>query len=71
MDTMRNTNTGAYYMLSGLSANGANHIVICRNDEIMHDPAIDDSGIVGPMDNGYYYVSFLSYEGQVNEVGVL
>lgn len=37
-------------ILSGKSRNGTNHAVIAYNGMIWHDPAINDSGIVGPME---------------------
>lgn len=50
-------NPGVYYLLGGESKNGVNHTVICLDDEIVMDPAQDNSGIVGPLDNGFYSVS--------------
>lgn len=52
-------NPNTYYLLGGNSRNGVGHSVICLDDRIVWDPAIDDSGITGPMDDGYYWVSFL------------
>jgi hypothetical protein len=34
--------------LTGRSATGCNHAVVCRNDRIVHDPSLDAVGIVGP-----------------------
>lgn len=48
-----------YYIFSGLSRNGTNHSVIGLNNNIVHDPAIDNSGIVGPMTSGQYTAMFL------------
>lgn len=59
MRFMRDSNPGIYYMLMGESRNHVNHVVVCLNDKIVADPALDDSGIVGPADDGYYWVSFL------------
>lgn len=54
-------NPGQYWMLIGASRNGTGHVVICRDGAIVHDPAIDDSGIVGPEPNsGCYWVEFLA-----------
>lgn len=39
---------GLPWLLTGKSRNGTNHVVICIGNEIAHDPAIDQSGIVGP-----------------------
>lgn len=48
-----------HYLFSGSSANGTNHVVIARGDKIVWDTAIDNSGIVGPDDQGYYWVGHL------------
>lgn len=53
------TNPGTYYLLGGQSRNGVNHTVVCLEDRIEWDPAIDGSGIVGPCDDGYYWVTYL------------
>lgn len=39
--------------------NGTAHVVIGLNDAIVWDPAQDDSGIVAPADDGYYWIEFL------------
>ena len=44
-------NPGTVYLLTGTSANLTPHVVICKNDEIIHDPSIDKSGIAGPLIN--------------------
>lgn len=50
---------GYRYTLSGMSGNGVNHVVICKDGKIDHDPAIDKSGIVGPSPGGRYWIEFL------------
>lgn len=50
---------GVPYMFTGSSKNGTNHVVIAQGDKIIHDPALDDSGIVGPNDVGQYIVEWL------------
>ncbi len=52
-------NSGIKFLLSGQSANGTNHTVIAGEGKILHDPARDDSGIVGPCDDGFYWVTFI------------
>lgn len=52
-------NPGMYYMLSGRSRNGTDHVVIGLNGSIVWDPATDDSGIVGPGSDGYYRIDYL------------
>lgn len=53
-------NPGRFYLLSGFSRTGCNHVVIGLNDQIHWDPSQDDSGIVGPMDHGHYEVEYLA-----------
>lgn len=51
-------NRDVYYLLGGTSKNGCGHTVVCLNNDIVHDPVIDGSGIVGPMEDGFYWVTF-------------
>lgn len=54
------TNPDCYMLLTGLSRNGVNHVVIYRNGQIAHDPSKNDSGIVGPcMGSGFYMVTLI------------
>lgn len=46
------------YLLGGQSRNGHDHTVVCLNDRIVHDPGIDDPGIVAPCKDGWYWVTF-------------
>ena len=48
-----------YYLLGGNSRTGVGHSVIALNDQIVWDPSLDDTGITGPMDDGYYWVTWL------------
>ncbi|HEV7913020.1 MAG TPA: hypothetical protein VGP22_04590 [Albitalea sp.] len=52
-------NPDTYYLLGGNSRTGCGHSVIACNDQIVWDPSIDDAGIVGPMDDGFYWVTYL------------
>jgi hypothetical protein len=36
-----------------------NHTVVCRGGRIEWDPSMDDAGIVGPCDDGFYWVTWL------------
>lgn len=49
-------NPGQRYVLTGKSAQGYGHSVICCNGAIEHDPA--GSGIIGPANN-YWWVEFI------------
>lgn len=53
---MAQNNPGLYYLLSGSSRTGVNHTVVALDGEIIWDPAINDSGITGPCDDGYYWI---------------
>lgn len=46
------------YLLGGESRTGVNHTVVCRGDSIIHDPSLNDAGIVGPCDDGFYWLTF-------------
>lgn len=51
---------GLFYILQGESKNGSDHVVICENGRIVHDPAQDNSGIVGPCPNdGLWWIEFI------------
>lgn len=52
-------NPGLHYLLTGTSRTGCNHVVICKDTEIVWDPSLNDSGIVGPADDGYFWIAFL------------
>lgn len=59
MTAMRVLNPDTFYHLTGKSRNDVAHVVVCCNDEIVHDPTIDQSGIVAPTDDGFVHVEFL------------
>lgn len=48
-----------HYLLGGNSRTGVGHSVVACNEQIVWDPSIDDAGIVGPMDDGYYWITWL------------
>lgn len=49
------------FILGGRSRNGVNHSVVCCDGEIVCDPSLDDSGIVGPCDDGFYWLTFFGH----------
>lgn len=51
-------NPGARFIFSGTSRNGTMHCVVARNGAIEWDPAIDNSGIVGPDPDGFYWAEY-------------
>ena len=52
-------NPDLLFLLVGTSKNETTHVVVCGNNKIVHDTALDDSGIVGPEGCGFYFVEFL------------
>lgn len=61
LTTVKNCNPhspGIVFLLGGESRSGVNHVVLCCDGEIVCDPSPVDSGIVGPCDDGYYWVTF-------------
>lgn len=60
MYIMRLSAPGVFYLLGGTSRNGTNHTVIGCGGAIVHDPSLDDSGIVGPLlEPPVYLVQYL------------
>jgi hypothetical protein len=55
---LKGMNPGIYYLFGGRSATGVDHTVVGIDDGIVHDPSLNDSGIVGPCDDGWYWVTF-------------
>ena len=53
LNWMNESNPNIYYMLTGKSKNNVGHVVVCCNDRIIHDPSLDNSGIVGPIDDTF------------------
>ena len=52
---LRNT----YYLLAGTSRNDVTHVVIGFKDKLFWDTSIDNSGIIGPVSDGYYWIGML------------
>ena len=59
MRTVAHNNDGIYYLLTGTSRSGCNHSVVCLGDSIAHDPSPISAGIVGPTQDGFYWVEVL------------
>lgn len=47
------------FLFSGTSSLGSNHTVVAGDGAILWDPSPEDSGIVGPMDDGHYWIDFI------------
>lgn len=54
---------GMHWLLTGTSRNGTNHVVICHGAKIIHDPSIDQSGIIGPASDGHWWIELLVAPG--------
>jgi len=48
-----------HYLVGGSTDRGVNHVVICRNRDMVHDPHPSGAGLSGPADDGYWWVNFL------------
>lgn len=59
LDYLASRNAGMYVMIGGESPRGNNHVVIAADGEIIHDPHPDGGGLIGPCNNGLYYVETL------------
>jgi hypothetical protein len=49
LDKLGAISNGTHYILVGSSANGTNHAVVCCGNRIVHDPSLNETGIVGPL----------------------
>lgn len=58
LNTVAAYNGDIWFLLGGTSKNGTHHTVLCHAGKIALDPSQDDSGIVGPMDDGYFWLTF-------------
>ena len=56
---MKRHNPGTYYVLLGTSPRQVNHVVICYNDEIVCDPSLEGGDLIGPSDDGHWWVEVL------------
>ena len=74
LECLEAMNPGVYYLLGGKSRTGVNHTVVGLSGRIVHDPSLSESGIVGPCEDGYYWVTWFGSDvaaavGQVSEAG--
>ena len=53
-------NPNIYYLLAGKRPRGVTHQVIACGDQIIHDPALEGGGLIGPcVEDGFYWVNVL------------
>lgn len=48
-----------YMLFCTCGADRTDHVVICKNDEVIHDPAVFPASITGPASNGLWVVMVL------------
>ncbi len=51
-------NPGIHFLLSGMSRTGVNHCVVATSKGIDWDPSLADAGIIGPCDDGNWWLDF-------------
>lgn len=52
---MTGVNTDVEYLLF-CQCSGGDHVVICRNDAMTHNPSWDNASISGPCENGFWVI---------------
>jgi hypothetical protein len=50
---------GLPWLLTGKSRTGVNHVVICQDNEIIHDTSQNSSGIIGPTLEGTWHIEWI------------
>ena len=48
-----------YWILSGVSARGVNHSIVCYKGKAIHDPHPSDDFLCGPCDDGFWHVEII------------
>lgn len=62
LGTIEAVNPGVMFILGGTSTNGTGHSVVAGCGRILHDPSLtkkDHHSIVGPMRDGYWWLTFI------------
>jgi hypothetical protein len=59
LEMMKFINPGIYYILGGRSRTNVDHSVIAFENQIVHDPSLNNSGIIAPCDDGFIWVTFI------------
>ncbi len=61
MEMMQFNNPDIHYLLVGESVAGCNHNVICKGNKFIHCPSTGDVNcIVGPCDDGLFWIDFIT-----------
>lgn len=64
LSTMNAVNPGVAFILGGTSVSGCGHSVVAGNGRVLHDPSplaptTDHGSIVGPMKDGFWWLTFI------------
>ena len=54
------------YVMVGCSSKHGGHSVVRKNGDYIWDPSRDNSGCIGPMSDGYYWIGLLVYHKKEN-----
>lgn len=54
LELMGEQNPDSHYVLYGRDTSGGDHVVVCRGDKIVHNPAWFGCSLVGPTSTGYW-----------------
>lgn len=68
LETIENCNPGIIFIFGGTSRNGIGHSVVASRGKIIHDPSPTESGIVGPMEDGNYWATFIGMNTEEKHV---
>jgi len=58
MAFMQQINPGIYYLLAGNSGRGTHQVIAC-GDVLVHDPSPYNTGLIGPCDDGMYWINLV------------
>lgn len=58
------------YLLGGTSATGVSHTVVGRGGKLERDPSQDDAGIIGPCDDGYFWITWITWITWIVPIGL-
>ena len=54
-----NASPGTSYLLGGESDRNVGHTIVCGQGKMLHDPHLDNSGLVGPMRDGFWWITYI------------
>ena len=71
LSTVDAVNPGIMFILGGTSVNGCGHSVVAGCGRVLHDPGFGEpkdkhGSIIGPMEDGYWWLTFIGSSVAVN-----